>query len=401
MSTTISSDYWSELSQSLIDTTVGDYQFVEDLGHGSYGGLFLGQSLKTKSYVAIKVLNKSGLTVEQQQLQQLEIDIQSQLKHPSLLALHSVMQDHSYIYMVMDLCDQGDLFDYVIRDQQDRTSRPEHVAKDLFIQILEGIEQMHAQGIYHRDIKLENILLKGLDDDTDGFDCKVADFGLATRDRWSMEFGCGSATYLAPEHFSNDDEYDDDQDLKPYDSAASDVWSLGILLLALMFGRNPWQEANLADPAFAEYKRNPTMLKQHLFPTLSSETALFLQQSVLTLDPSRRVSVSEMLKQFRGLTLYQEEDDDEEVSPLTPVDIPQQQQQEGKDGQPRYDSAFFSMSAAPGAQGLSWSDMVEEDISMNDCLERTPSSSSSYYQQDDDDDTDMFVHSDEKESWWL
>ncbi|KAI8344454.1 kinase-like domain-containing protein, partial [Chlamydoabsidia padenii] len=268
------------------------------LGHGSYGGLFLGQHTKTCDYVAIKVLNKSGLTDEQRQLQQVEIDVQAELDHPSLLALHTVMQDQDYIYMVMDLCDQGDLFDYVLNDSSEY--RSPDIVKSFFIQILQGIEQMHAQGIYHRDIKLENILLKTASNDDTLLECKVADFGLATRDRLSLEFGCGSTTYLAPEHFGGEEQEEDD-DIKPYDAAASDVWSLGILLLALMFGRNPWQEASTADRAFAEYKRHPAMLHHHLFPTLSKHVVTFLQQSVLTIDPAQRVSVSEMLKQFLAL----------------------------------------------------------------------------------------------------
>ncbi|SAL94926.1 hypothetical protein [Absidia glauca] len=385
--TELSSNYWADLSDALIDTTVGDYQFIEDLGHGSYGGLFLGQHLGSKDYVAIKVLGKGGLTPEQAQLQQLEIELQSELKHPSLLALHCVIEDASYIYMVMDLCDHGDLFDYVLRDQDDNGRRPESIVIDLFTQILQGIEYMHAQGIYHRDIKLENVLLKS------GFDCKVADFGLATRDKLSMEFGCGSAMYLAPEHFADEDDDEDDTLLSPYDAAASDVWSLGILLLALLFGRNPWQEANVVDPVFAEYKRHPAMLKHHLFPDLSPALVGLLNQAVLNPDPSQRVSVAEFLKLFQTLPgLY---------SDLTPMDIPtqQQQQQQPQDAKPRYDSAFFSMETTQGAAALSWSDMVEEDYEAacynnndDDDLAAVPH---------DDDDTDMFVHSDEKESWWL
>ncbi|SAM04233.1 hypothetical protein [Absidia glauca] len=395
--TELSSNYWSELSHSVIDTTVGDYQFVEDLGHGSYGGLFLGQHTKTKDYVAIKVLSKSGLTDEQRQLQQVEIDVQTELDHPSLLALHTVMQDTDYIYMVMDLCDQGDLFDYVINT----TSRSSAQVKSFFTQILQGIEQMHAQGIYHRDIKLENILLKTNSADDDLLDCKVADFGLATRDRLSMEFGCGSATYLAPEHFGDEDSVGTEE-VMPYDAAASDVWSLGILLLALMFGRNPWQEANTADRAFAEYKRHPGMIHRHLFPELSKHVVAFLQQSVLTVDPAQRVSVSEMLKQFQALpALYADEEDEvDSLGPLTPVDIPIMPEEQKKD-EPRYDSAFFSMT---GHTGMSWSDMVEEDeylaqdYNKDDTI--TPQLSADAPHHDDDDDT-MFVHNNEKESWWL
>ncbi|ORX48025.1 kinase-like protein [Hesseltinella vesiculosa] len=384
-------DYWTELSDLMIDRTVGDYQFVQDLGHGSYGGLFLGQSLKDNGYVAIKVLNKSGLNDEQRQLQQMEIDIQSSLHHPSLLALHSVLEDDTYVYMVMELCDQGDLFDFVINDQKEHAYCPAPMAKSLFLQILDAVAAMHAQGVYHRDIKLENILIKTGDDDT--VVCKVADFGLATRDRMSMEFGYGSASYLAPEHYDDDDNAN--EDVKPYDTAAADVWSLGVLLLAMMFGRNPWQEANGMDPAFAEYKRNPDMLKQHLFPELSLELTHFLQRHVLNIDPLQRMSVDQVLVHFAKLThLYAASE-----NALPPMDIPAKPVHDAK---PRYDSAFFS--ADNGLHGMSWADMVEDDLPAAPRMDLDDDASSSSGLSDlidDDDDTDMFVHSDEKESWWL
>ncbi|CAO3637347.1 unnamed protein product [Cunninghamella blakesleeana] len=437
MATAMTSDYWTQLSQSMIDTTIGDYQFVQDLGHGSYGGLFLGQHLKTKSYVAIKVLNKSGLNDQQLKLQQLEIDIQSSFQHESLLSLHETLQDQDYIYMVMELCDQGDLFDFVLYDQDQLKNdyRSEAIVKKFFIQILKGLEYMHAKGVYHRDIKLENILLKSNpnatndddDDDMNDLICKVADFGLATRDRYSMEFGCGSATYLAPEHFADEDEMllknnnqqqedENDEELMPYDSAASDIWSLGILLLALMFGRNPWQESNYTDGAFNEYIKNPIMLKHQLFPNMSWDLYQFLYQHVLVVNPSKRVTITEMIKKFNQIShLYtseDDEDDEEDYMVSTPVDIPtnnelQQQQQKQQElttngGKPRYDSAIFSMDP-PTTQGMSWSDMVEEDLYDDHYPE---SSSSSIHEDDhptydDEDDTDMFIHNDEKESWWL
>ncbi|KAI7902665.1 kinase-like domain-containing protein, partial [Cokeromyces recurvatus] len=319
-----------------------EFQLLEVLGHGAYGCLFLGQSLKDNSYVAVKVLSKLGLDFQQLQLQQLEMDIQSSLKHPYLLALHRTIQDKDYIYMVMELCDQGDLFDFVIRDQDINPVREQTLVKKLFSQILEGVENMHANGVYHRDLKLENILLKCEDDENeDDITCKVADFGLATRERYSMEFGCGSTSYLAPEHF-NDSIVNNNNpvttttttataatttELVPYDASASDVWSLGILLLALMFGRNPWQEASSADPAFAEYKKCPRMLKNQLFPELSTATYRLLS-SVLSINGSDRPSVSEFKEQFLAIKqLYVDESEDAYFSDEpqrvdSPVSIP-------------------------------------------------------------------------------
>ncbi|KAF7727892.1 hypothetical protein EC973_006891 [Apophysomyces ossiformis] len=384
----------------MIDKVIGnEYQLLEELGHGAYGCLFLAQSLSTNTYVAVKVLSKAGLDPQQLQLQQLEIDIQSSLKHPSLLALHRVLEDEDYIFMVMELCDQGDLFDFVIRDQEVNKYREEHLVKQAYMQILEGVEYMHAQNIYHRDIKLENILLKcdEDDEDTSAITCKVADFGLATRDKYSMEFGCGSTTYLAPEHFDGDDSMvQPDGELGPYDSSASDVWSLGILLIALMFGRNPWQEATTMDPAFAEFKRHPTMLKQQLFPALSASAYRFIK-SVLAVDANKRPTVAEMKKQFAALdNLYSDEEDDDE-EPLTPVDIPNVTKQENHAS---CDSAFFSGVTHVGPS--SWSDMVEEEEAKYGplCYRRESHESHKMLENHDDDDT-MFIHSEEKESWWL
>ncbi|CAO3627340.1 unnamed protein product [Cunninghamella blakesleeana] len=428
-------NYWETTSSTMVDKIIdNDYQLLEEIGRGSYGCLFLGQSLKTNDYVAIKVLSKTGLNHQQLQLQQLEIDIQESLKHPYLLGLHRVIHEKDYIYMVMELCDQGDLFDYVIQDQENNNQYDESIIKSTFLQILEGIEYMHSQGVYHRDIKLENVLLQSVNEDDDqSFVCKVADFGLATRERYSLEFGCGSTTYLAPEHFDDDNNFLDDNrgssnELNPYDAAASDVWSIGILLLAFLFGRNPWQESTGMDPSFAEYRRHPSMLKDQLFPNLSSPCAKFLQ-SVLSVNAADRPTISQVKKQFLQLDklliiqddnnnnesdsdinkmddhkMEENEDDewclDQDDYVQLPVDIPILPKPSSKAS---FDSAIFS---APS--GMSWSDMVEEDFQRNTSDGYSSLSSSIIEEEDegdfdphDDDDTDMFVHSEEKGSWWL
>jgi serine/threonine protein kinase len=286
--------------------------------------------------------------------------------------------------MVMELCDGGDLFDFVINDQEENAVRDQSVVKDFFIQILGAVEHMHQQGVYHRDIKLENILLQQIegDNDIDQLVCKVADFGLATRERYSMEFGCGSTSYLAPEHFVTSDA----TDLLPYDAAASDTWSLGILLLALMFGRNPWQESSADDAAYVEFKRNPSMLKEQLFPELST-AAFKLLKSALATNGSERISVAEFKQQFLAIdNLY---DDEEELNEES-ITIPNNTT--CKPNGQSFDSAFFSGNA------MSWSDMAEEEDHTS-CSNSTSSPLCNPYSEEEDDD--MFIHNGEKESWWL
>ncbi|ORY91392.1 kinase-like domain-containing protein [Syncephalastrum racemosum] len=403
-------DYWAQVASTMVDQVVGqEYQLLEELGRGSYGCLFLGQSLTDGAYVAVKILSKAGLDPHQLQVQQLEADIQSSLKHDHILSLHRVIQDDDYIFMVMELCDQGDLFDFVVRDQELNPVRDEALVKKLFGQILDAMAHMHSKGVFHRDIKLENILLQSVDDESGDVVCKVADFGLATRDPLSMEFGCGSTTYLAPEHFDDDqngDYQDCNGELLPYDSAAADVWSLGILLIALLFGRNPWQEATSLDASFAEFRRNPLMLKHQLFPQLSFAGYRFLS-SVLSQHPADRPSVKEMQQQFLAidrLTVGDGEFDASSVEdePMTPVDIPLAGAKQPE--RTSIDSAIFSATVG----GSSWSDMVEEDEFMYQQQQKHHKDidqQSDLSDHDspcfDDDDTDMFVHHQEKESWWL
>ncbi|KAI8329393.1 hypothetical protein BC941DRAFT_443040 [Chlamydoabsidia padenii] len=185
-------------------------------------------------------------------------------------------------------------------------------------------------------------------------------------------------------------------ELVPYDAASSDVWSVGILLLALLFGRNPWQEATGMDPSFAEYKRDPFVIKTHLFPTLSLPCAHFLQQ-VLTVHGPDRPSITQVKEQFMKLdTLLVEQQDNDDYTRIS-MDIPPPK----STNKASFDSAIFS-AASLTSTGMSWSDMVEEDYQRDqDSYGCSSLSSSSILEEEDYDDTDMFVHSQEKESWWL
>ena len=363
---------------TLVDKVIeSKYQILEELGSGSFGYLFLGQSLQDNSFVAIKALCKSGLNPSQLELQQQEVSIQTSLDHSHLLALHETCEDQDHLFMIMDLCDQGDLFDYRMHNKlhQDQVV-------SVFVHIQDAVDYMHKHYIYHRDLKLENILLATSDEhDDDPFylDVKVGDFGLATRERFHQETGCGSVAYLAPEHFN---------DINPMmDAAASDVWSLGILLIALLFGRQPWQEANpQSDATFQAFQRNPRILKQDLFPSLSMATYRFLI-SVLVQHPSDRpIDIEELKQQFLGIDhLLIRSDDDDDESETWPVAIPT------TGVVPKAydlkDSAIFSCNTDE-----SWSDLVDEEEAL--LIEQCSKSLAL-----DKEEQDIFVH--EEEIWWL
>ncbi|RUP47604.1 kinase-like domain-containing protein [Jimgerdemannia flammicorona] len=404
---------WSELAPSKLDTVIGgSVKLLEVLGNGSYGCLFLGQTLDLTThadeYIAVKALSKRDLDDRQLALQRQEFDIHASLRHPNVVALHRVIEDADTIYMVMELC-EGDLFEAIVRDQQQQASglsSDDDFIRAAFGQVLDAVEHMHARGVYHRDIKPENVLVHYPDSvEGSALTFKLADFGLATRDSLSSEFGCGSTSYLAPEHFA-DDTYIGSAAL--YSSAASDVWSLGILLLALIFGRNPWQEASLADPVYAQYRRNPHVLKQ-LFPI--SDDVLSLLRLALAVDPSRRPSVRELRRAFSCVRSFTESSSSEHNIP--PVDIPAAQVAPSSGHLVAQNKNVHRNSCDSGVfvSSSSWSDLEDDDSAFEGdpfgevtkpivSLANMPFAERMVRVPLEDDEA-IFVHTEEKDSWWM
>ncbi|CAO3657742.1 unnamed protein product [Umbelopsis ramanniana] len=373
------------IAGSKLDTILGGtYRLIEEIGTGSYGCLLLGQHVEFGSYHAIKVLTKSGLNAEQLTLQRAEIEIQQQLKHENIVALERTIEDDDFVYIVLELCDQGDLFDYAVAHAGKGTSDDDQSLLQMAgNQIIEALVYLHDQGIYHRDIKLENVLLQMPDISRD-FKFKLADFGLATRQAYSNEYGCGSASYLAPEHFNP-------PTAQGYACSSADVWSTGIFALAILFGRNPWQEASLSDPVFAEYAQDNMVIKD-LFPSISDEF-LQLVQKCLALNPEDRPTMRQVWKEFQRIDHFLIQDNEDECDQaygtydtVSPVSIPQSKDAFKEIGF-SYDSACCG----------SWSDLIDQE---GDCdFNADPFGSDTDDLTRSSGDEDLFAQHDD--SWWM
>lgn len=144
---------------------------------------------------------------------------------PNIVELIEVIKDDEYTYIVTELLEGPELFEYV---QKNRLS--ENEARKLFEEILKAVEFMHKEQIVHRDLKLENIMFAHGTSST----LKLIDFGFATRiSNRLMDTPCYTLEYAAPEILSN----------KKY-SKACDLWSLGVILYTLLCGHTPFQRRN-------------------------------------------------------------------------------------------------------------------------------------------------------------
>ncbi|KAJ5485860.1 hypothetical protein N7530_000160 [Penicillium desertorum] len=250
------------------------------LGVGAYGVVYTAADIHTNEVYAVKVLCKDGLDARQLRFQQREIKLHHLAsQHRNVVRLVRIMDSVDCTYVVMEYCPEGDLFSN-ITDKGNFVGN-DFLAKSVFLQILDAVQFCHSLGIYHRDLKPENVLVT-----ENGMTVKLADFGLATTDYYTTDFGCGSTFYMSPEC-----QQSNARPLSCYMSAANDVWSLGVILVNLTCGRNPWKRASVEDSTFQAYLKDPFFLKTIL--PLSSEMVSILSR-VFELDPIKRISIPEL-----------------------------------------------------------------------------------------------------------
>ncbi|GKZ72097.1 hypothetical protein AnigIFM50267_008150 [Aspergillus niger] len=250
------------------------------LGVGAYGVVYTAVDIHTNVLYAVKALNKTGLDPRQLKFQQREIKLHHLAsQHPNVVSLVRIMDSVDCTYVVIEFCPEGDLFSSITEKGNFVGNDP--LVKRVFLQILDAVQFCHSLGIYHRDLKPENILV------TDqGLTVKLADFGLATTDYLTSDFGCGSTFYMSPEC-----QQPNPRPMSCYESAPNDVWSLGVILVNLTCGRNPWKRASIEDSTFRAYLKDPYFLKSIL--PLSDEMICILNR-IFECDPSKRITIPEL-----------------------------------------------------------------------------------------------------------
>lgn len=309
-------------------------QLTGILGNGAYGVVYEAVDVKTGVRYAVKTLSKynaDGTPLDRRQVnfQHREIRLHYRAsEHQNVVSMIKIVDDPDCIYVILEYCPEGDLFFNI-------TERGKYVGKDglakqVFLQILDAVEHCHKLGIFHRDLKPENILVSD-----HGETVKLADFGLATSSDTSEDYGCGSTFYMSPGRrtfpfipllFLRDPRFCfvffsrrgprtttnisrllsflgiSIECLYPasrrpfYMCAPNDVWSLGVILVNLTCGRNPWKQASAEDSTYRAYTRNPDFLKTIL--PLSDELNDILGR-IFNPNPDQRITLAELKESIR------------------------------------------------------------------------------------------------------
>eukprot|EP01068_Selenidium_serpulae_P017663 Selendium_serpulae@DN6395_c1_g1_i3.p1 len=258
----------------LVDgTSIGDYYDINigSLGKGSYGSVIKAKEKRSGAIRAVKIVNKPK--IENITRLKREIQIMKRLDHPNIIKLFEVYEDTKNLYLVLELCTGGELFDRIIKSGH----FSERYAASLMKQVFNAIAYCHSNDVMHRDLKPENLLYA---DASPLSALKVIDWGFAARCPNNHKFSSvvGTPYYVAPEVlFGN------------YDKNC-DIWSAGVVLYILLCGYPPFHGKDnqeiLRKVKMGEYTFDPRHWKR------VSEKAKALIRQMLMYDPRRRISAA-------------------------------------------------------------------------------------------------------------
>lgn len=255
---------------------VGNYLIGKRIGKGTFGKVKIGTHIPTNEKVAIKILEKSKI-VDSSDLERVrrEMKIFKKVYHPYVTQLYEIIDTPHHIYLVMEYADSGELFDYIVNHGRIN----ERDACRFFHQIVEAVDYVHHLKVCHRDLKPENILLQK---NKDFYTVKLIDFGLSNTYEGDvlLKTACGSPCYAAPEMIAG----------KKYVGSLADIWSLGVVLFAMVCGYLPFEDDNTA----VLYRK--ILSGNYKLPNYLSREIRDLFSHILETDPSKRYTMNDIRK---------------------------------------------------------------------------------------------------------
>ena len=260
----------------IFNGTIEDYFITKELGKGSYAVVKLAMHKKNKNKFAIKIYTKKTLLDPQKRnTVKNETNLLKQIDNENVMKLYEVIDTPSNLYLVLEYINGINLLE-ILKNEKYHYIK-EQRAKKLFLQVVNGISYCHKKNIFHRDIKLENILV--LKDDT----IKIIDFGFAVKCNKEVyqKLFCGTPSYMPPEILKKE----------KYIACYSDIWSLGVLFYTMLFGIFPFKgkdedellkSINESIITFPEYNQIEDKTKE-------------LFKRIFVINPNERISMDDMI----------------------------------------------------------------------------------------------------------
>ena len=203
------------------------YEVLKQLGKGGYGRVFRVRSKQSGDIRACKQLSK--LNIGNLEKFRREIKFLQQTDHPNIIKIYETFETNNNLYVIMEECKGGELFDRIIEHINSKKMYTEKEAAEIIYQVMYAVEYCHKNGICHRDLKPENLLYlkKGNENNNP---LKVIDFGLSREMNLNklLSSKVGTAYYVSPEILAG--KYNE----------KCDIWSAGVILYVLLSGDPPF-----------------------------------------------------------------------------------------------------------------------------------------------------------------
>ncbi|XP_015667830.1 serine/threonine-protein kinase 33 isoform X1 [Protobothrops mucrosquamatus] len=261
------------------------YSFGRKLGQGSFGVVIEVTHKETGVKWAMKKVNREKAGSSAVKRLEQEVSILKRVNHEHIIHLEEVFETPKRVYLVMELCEDGELKEILQRKGQFTENETRHIIQSL----ASAIAYLHKKDIVHRDLKLENILVKSSDIDEQNemkLNIKVTDFGLAVQKTGGSESRfqstCGTPIYMAPEVISAHDY-----------SQQCDVWSIGVIMYMLLSGEPPFM-ASSEEKLFEVIKKGDLHFKQSVWQSVNIAAKNILRL-LLKVDPAHRITANELL----------------------------------------------------------------------------------------------------------
>ncbi|CRH00791.1 serine/threonine protein kinase, putative [Plasmodium relictum] len=263
--------YEGDLNINLFQKEEEIFSDAGNIGEGGFGIVTKMRFLTGSKYYAIKKISKEHIIKSQAAGQAyLEAKYHSVLSHVNIIKMYGCMQDDQYIYHILEFCSKGSI--YSISKNFKKRIIPDELAYKYFCHIVNGLYYLNQMGIFHRDIKMENVLVDHKDN------AKLSDFGLSAMilGKKSHSSLCGTLVYFSPE-ITSGNGYD----------WRSDIWSLGVLLYEMLVGDVPFDgtKTQIVESIFS------CDLK---FPDFVNPLAINLIKKALVVDVNKRIKLCEL-----------------------------------------------------------------------------------------------------------
>ncbi|KAG7131602.1 putative serine/threonine-protein kinase like [Verticillium longisporum] len=247
--------------------SVGNYTLGRLIGKGSFGKVYLAShKLINNSKVVLKSANKTDSNLAR------EIHHHRQFIHPHIARLYEVIVTENLVWLVLEYCPGDELYNYLLS----QGALPVYKVQKIFAQLVGAVSYVHQQSCVHRDLKLENILLDKNEN------VKLVDFGFTREYEGKANYlqtFCGTICYSAPEMLK----------AEKYAGEKVDVWSLGVILYALLCGELPFDDDDDA------VTRNKILTEDPKFPEHLPADAVSLMKSLLSKRTLLRPSLPDIL----------------------------------------------------------------------------------------------------------